>query len=354
MSLRLLAGNLAKEKIEKNGLTPDLVRLIVGASGGAKWLVLRGLDQFIFGEWMLGSKTETQLLGSSIGAWRMACAAQNDPATAFKRFHQAYFNYSYEKGQTQGKTTRDSYDTLSQFLPPEFCAEAISNPMRQLNIMAVRCKGLTASDKVIVQALGLMAAASANVISRNALGKFYQRALFQSAAGGLDVDHFDGFDLVKGQLSAENLHDALMASGSIPFVTDAITDIAGIVPGAYRDGGIIDYHWDINWDVGDGIVLYPHFYPYIIPGWFDKSIKRTAKSTLSNVLILAPSEEFVASLPYGKIPDRRDFLHMEDDERLNYWNYTCEQSYQLADEMSELLNDHNKLMDALEDITPNY
>ena len=349
-SLRLLVGTNARNKIEKNGLTPDIVRLIVGASGGAKWLVLRGLDQFVFGKWMLQANTETQLLGSSIGAWRMACAAQNDPAAAFNRFHQAYFDYSYEKGQSQGKTTRDSYDTLAQFLPADLCAEAVSNPLRQLNIMAVRCKGLTASDNKLPQALGLIAAAGGNAVSRAVLGKFYDRALFKSQAGGLDSGHFKGFSLVEGQLSANNLHDALMASGSIPFVTDAIANIEGIEAGVYRDGGIIDYHWDIDWDVEEGIVLYPHFYPHVIPGWFDKSIKRKAISTFNNVLLLAPSDEFVASLPGGKIPDRRNFLHMDDEDRLKYWNYTCQESYRLADELDGMLNDHGKLMDALENI----
>lgn len=349
-TLRLLAGARAREKIESGGLTPDLVKLVVGASGGSKWLVLRGLDQFIFGEWLVKSTNETQLLGSSIGAWRMACAAQNNPAEAFNRFHEAYFNYRWKQGQSLDKTTDDSYDTLSEFLPFEFCHEAVSNAKRQLNIMAVRCKGLTASNNTILQSLGLFSAVGANAVSRSALGAFYERALFKSEAGGLDNSHFTGFDLVEGQLSKENLHDALMASGSIPFVTHAITDIKGIKEGSYRDGGIIDYHWDINWDVGEGIVLYPHFYPHITPGWFDKSIKRKARSAFENVLLLTPSEEFVASLPGGAIPDRRNFIHMSDEERLKFWNHTCRESYRLADEMSELLNDHNRLMDQLENI----
>ena len=349
-SLRLLAGKKARDKIEKNGLTPDLISLIPGASGSAKWLVLRGLDQFIFGEWLVQSKTETQLIGSSIGAWRMACAAQNDPGAAFNRFHEAYFNYPYEIGQSQEQTRRDSYETLSQFLPPDLCDEAVSNPMRQLNIMAVRCKGLTSSTNKVPQILGLIAAAGANSLSRKALGAFYERALFKSKAGGLDAHHLKGFGLVEGQLSATNLHDALMASGSIPFVTPAVTNIEGIAEGAYRDGGIIDYHWDIDWDMDDGIVLYPHFYPHVVPGWFDKAIRRTATSSFDNVLILAPSDEFVAALPYGQIPDRRNFTQMDNNTRLTYWERTCEESYRLADELCDLLNNQNKLMDSLENI----
>lgn len=349
-SLRILAGAKARQKIKNNGLTPDMVRLVVGASGAAKWLVLRGLDQFIFGDWLMRSTTETQLIGSSIGAWRMTCAAQNDPGAAFNRFHDAYFDYSYEVGQTQDKTTKDSYRTLEQFLPKDLCDEAVSNPMRQLNIMAVRCKGLTASQKNLPQALGLLAAASANAVSRSALGRFYDRALFKSKAGGLDGHHFRGFGLVEGSLSASNLHDALMASGSIPFVTDAISDIDGIEPGVYRDGGIIDYHWDIDWDVGDGIVLYPHFYSHIVPGWFDKAIKRKPSSELDNLLILAPSDEFVASLPGGQIPDRRNFTQMDTKARLAFWDYCCKESYRLADELVELLNNQNKLMDTIENI----
>jgi hypothetical protein len=53
---------------------------------------------------------------------------------------------------------------------------------------------------------------------------------------------------------------------------------------------------------------------------------------LSDVLLLAPSPEFVAELPFGRIPDRRDFLRLagRDDERVAFWQKTVEMSTRLG------------------------
>jgi hypothetical protein len=54
---------------------------------------------------------------------------------------------------------------------------------------------------------------------------------------------------------------------------------------------------------GSEIVLYPHFSEHIVPGWLDKSMawRRAARgphrSWLDNVLIVAPSPEFLRTLP---------------------------------------------------------
>jgi hypothetical protein len=87
------------------------------------------------------------------------------------------------------------------------------------------------------------------------------------------------------------------------------------------DNGIIDYHFDFANCDGDGLVFYPHFSDQIVPGWFDKLLKRrTNTDQLDNVVIVAPSRDYIASLPYGKIPDRRDFKKMSQATRLTYWD----------------------------------
>ena len=35
--------------------------------------------------------------------------------------------------------------------------------------------------------------------------------------------------------------------------------------------------------------------------------------------MLAPSEAFIARLPYGKIPDRQDFVDLSNEEREKSW-----------------------------------
>ncbi len=55
------------------------------------------------------------------------------------------------------------------------------------------------------------------------------------------------------------------------------------------------------------------------------------------LLILAPTADFVARLPGGKIPDRNDFYRMPDTEREAAWRKVVAASQELADELRELL-----------------
>lgn len=55
-----------------------------------------------------------------------------------------------------------------------------------------------------------------------------------------------------------------------------------------------------------------------------------------NVFILCPSADWVASLPYGKIPDRKDFACLEDKERIRYWGEVIKRSEELAVKLDDL------------------
>jgi len=351
-ALSLIAGQSARDRIEQQGLSPDLVRVIAAASGSAKWLVLFGLDKYIFGDWLKGHREPVQLVGSSIGAWRMAVAAKPDPGPAFDNFLDNYFSYQYQKGMSAEDITRESYRSLEAYLGPDVRDSVVHNAMRQLNIVAVGGKGLCASQNRLAFGAGLGAAMLANRVSRERLAKYFDRILFKSAAGGIDTAHFsDAFKTTEATLTHANLHDAVMASGAIPFVTNPLTKIDGVPDGLYMDGGVIDYHFDVNWQLNDGIVLYPHFYRDITPGWFDKNLKRRAGAVgMDKVLLLAPSDDFVAKLPQGKIPERSNFTDMDGAGRLAYWRHTVDESHRMADELHELLQNHNKLMDRIETI----
>ncbi|TNE61321.1 MAG: patatin-like phospholipase family protein [Alphaproteobacteria bacterium] len=349
-ALRLIAGNTARKRIEEQGLTPDLVRMVVGASGGPKWLCLRGLDQFVFGEWLAHAKGPIDLVGSSIGAWRMACAAHPDAGRIFREFEENYFQFRKEDGSTPEAVSSSSYAILERVLSPEACEAIVSNPKRNLNIVAVRCLGATASQSRFWEGAGLLAAAAANAMHRPLLGNFFQRAVFHSGPSVAQSDAWADFGRIDVPLQAGALHDALMASGSIPFVIKAVKDIMGAPEGIYRDGGVIDYHFEVPWALDEGIVLYPHFYGHLVPGWFDKPLqKRRARGAiLDQQLILTPSDEFVASLPYGKIPDRKNFTDLEDHERWPYWRHVVDASYRLGDEFQALLENPDKLLSRLE------
>jgi len=144
------------------------------------------------------------------------------------------------------------------------------------------------------------------------------------------------------RLDAGNLAQAIVASGSIPFVLQAVHDIPGAPPGAYWDGGNTDYHLHLRYaSMAEGLVLYPHFQRQVVPGWLDKALRHRhhATAALDNVVLLAPHPDWVARLPGGKLPDRQDFKTFLADpaERMRRWQLALDASVQLADEAQALL-----------------
>jgi len=100
-----------------------------------------------------------------------------------------------------------------------------------------------------------------------------------------------------------------------------------------------DYHFDMDFHAGDGLVLYPHFSAEVIPGWFDKALpwRRAHAQHYDRVVLVTPSKEFVATLPNGKIPDRKDFEKLGADERIRCWRQVLKASERLADDFQELV-----------------
>ena len=352
-ALSITAGKQARRLIEKQGLTPELIQCVAAASGSAKWLVLAGLDRYIFGEWLQDASHPIALFGSSIGAWRMAVAAKEDPKAGFNAFIEDYVNYKYIPGMTAAEITEESYRVLGKFLNQKDREAIVNNSARPLHIIAARGKGLCGVQNKAAVSLGFFSAFLANMVSRKSLRYSFERFIFYSGNECRATKHFedDGFPTQAVALTSDNLHDAVMASGAIPFVLDPIFKIDGAKNGPYYDGGILDYHFDVAWQLKEGIVLFPHFYGDITPGWFDKVIKRKAKpSRLDNVLLLSPSEQFVAALPGGKIPQRQNFKDMDEETRINFWRHTVAESERLADEFKELLENQNKLMDCMKTV----
>ena len=84
-ALRIYAGPKALAHIREHGLRPEHVGVIPGAAGGPKGLILGPLDRFLFGEWLPQSSQSVDLVGASIGAWRMATACLHQPVQALHR-----------------------------------------------------------------------------------------------------------------------------------------------------------------------------------------------------------------------------------------------------------------------------
>jgi len=339
-SLTLLAGPDAYRLIRDRGLRAEDVDIIPGASGGAKWLVLGGLDRYLFGEFFAKPRERPlHLIGSSIGSWRMACLAQRDPVAALGRGHQAYiYEQRYASKPSTAEVTAVLGRALDLMLGPTGVDEILSHAWARLHIITTEGRGLAASARRPVLLAGLVLAVAGNLISRRSLALQMRRWIFHSAGDDTPFAHVSDLPTTHAPLTRANLRDVLLASGSIPLVLDGVR-IPDAERGVHWDGGVLDYHLDLDFGSGSGLVLYPHFYSHVVPGYFDKALRwrRASAANFRRALLIAPSERFVASLPGGKIPDRRDFYTMPESERMRRWQAVVDASEALGQELKELV-----------------
>ena len=333
------AGRSAYESIRKHGFSPASIGTIAGASGGAKWLVLSQLDRVIFQDIVPRLRGPVHLIGSSIGAWRFACYAQSDPASAIARFEAAYLEQRYSVKPDIAEITAKTREILTQVLGVNGVAEILSNPVFRPHIVVVRARHLASSEQPLLLGTSLLAAAVLNALNRKTLNLFFERTLFSDPRDASPSYSASKFPTQRVALSTSNLENSIVASGSIPLVLKGVRDIAGAVPGVYRDGGIIDYHLDLPQSAPDRLALYPHFYDHVVPGWFDKKLpwRSAGPANLERTILISPSREFISRLPNGKIPDRTDFRYFTHENRLRAWRGAVAACKELADELHEVI-----------------
>ena len=333
------AGARAYDTIRKHGFEPELIGSLAGASGGAKWLVLSQLDRVVAGEILPRLEAPVHTIGTSIGAWRFACYTQRDPLAAIDRFEEAYVEQTYSEKPDRAEITRKSTEILHEVIPDAEVGFMLEHPVLRMHVMTVRSRHALASESTPVLLAGLMTTASLNAVSRRSLGLFFERALFHDERDRPPFLGLEGFPLQEVPMTTENLKRVVLATGSIPLVLEGVADVPGAKPGVYRDGGVIDYHLDLPHSHDERLALYLHFYDYLKPGWFDKKLgwRQASAENTANTLLVSPSAEFVASLPYGKIPDRHDFADYPERERIQAWREVVNACEELADEFNEVL-----------------
>ena len=341
-SFIIKAGPKALALIRDEGLRPERVRVLAGAAGGPKWLVLYHLDRLLFGHFFKGRSKPLHLIGSSIGAWRFAALSQRDSLEALDCFRDAYIHQTYATAPTAAEVTAESRRVMDGYLPDEAIPGVLTHPWCRMNMLAVRCRHLVALENKPGMALGLAGAVVSNLIARRHLALFFERTLFHDPRALPPLAGRDTIPFTHTTLGAENFKDALLASGSIPLVMSGVPDIAGARPGTFRDGGMIDYHMDLPYRVPDDeIALMPHYTDRIVPGWLDKPLswRKPAADHMANVVMVAPTKEFVQQLPNAKIPDRTDFkiYFQKDRERFGAWDKTVEMCRRPAEAFMELV-----------------
>jgi len=353
-ALQIFAGPRARRQLAEQGLRPEAVRIIPAAAGGPKGLILKHLDQFIFGEWLAKSQQEVHLLGASIGAWRMsaACLAHTpgEVADVFERLAQDYVHQRYDSEPGKAPSADTVSRTFALALDAVFGGreqQVLSHPRWRLHLFTSRGRGLLSRERRGLTPLGYLCAFAANALSRQAMQAWLERVVFSDPRAPLPLDLGD-YRSEQVALQPGNLQASLLASCSIPFWLRAVSEIAGARAGAYWDGGMTDYHLHLNYasmvkgrDGGaSGLVLYPHFQRHVVPGWLDKGLKHRHRSSpfLDNVVLLAPHPDWVKQLPRGKLPDRADFQHYGDDvnARATAWLRAIGESARLRDEFAAL------------------
>ncbi len=352
-ALRIYAGPRARLFIEQNGLVPAHVGVVPAAAGGPKGLVLGPLDRLIFGHWLKDSTHPVDLVGASIGAWRIATACLAHPAQALAQLERDYIAQHHPLPPGQKRlTANDISDRFAQNLRAFYAGDRVeqllNHPRYRLHIVASRGRRLLSRESGTFRTVaGYMAAYAANAVGRQHLGRWMERVVFSSrdANGKPFALPFDASDFITHQvgLDGHNFMAALQASCSIPFMLRAVDQIAGAPDGAYWDGGLTDYHLHLQYRASSEspLVLYPHFQRAVIPGWLDKAWKRrhVYSTALQDMVVLAPDPEWVSRLPNGKLPDRNDFTHYGQDleGRMRVWNAAVGEAQQLAEDFAQWL-----------------
>ncbi|MDB5933095.1 MAG: lysophospholipase [Massilia sp.] len=332
-------------RLRSHGLQAADVGVVPAAAGGPKGLIFQALDQYLFGGWLASAPRQRTLIGSSIGAWRMAAACQADPVAAFARLGELYSGQRYS-----AKPSQQEIDAVCQQLLLNFVGghehDILNHPYHRLHMLTVRGLGpLAAPQGRQAELRGFAGAALRNLASRDRLAGILERVVMGDTRDDSAWlrERFDGFSTHFAALTSDNLASALLASGSLPLVMQPVRSLAGAPPGHYWDGGIIDYNLALPYSRLDGdLVLYPHFSEHIVPGWLDKAMpwRRTARGPrrgwLDNVIVIAPTPAFLRRLPRGKLPDRKDFTHygLDHDERIRNWQLAIGEGQRLRDDFA--------------------
>jgi hypothetical protein len=319
------AGPRALRHLLDRGLAAGDIGCMPAAAGGPKGLALLPLDRLLLQHGWLPDTVPVEFIGASVGAWRMTALAQARPLAALDRVQHAYVHeQSYGK-----RPTPPEVSTVCRriALAARGAGELLLRPGARLSIMTSRARGpLHGRDSRFAFGRAVLS----NAVSRSRLAGYLERVVFQAGAGPsvFDGEAFDAFGLVRVALDSTNAVDALLASGTIPTLASPVRDIAGAPAGLYWDGALVDYHLLLPYarnGADDCIVFYPHFNDFVTPGWLDKHLpwRRSPRAHpwLDDMLLVAPSPAFLATLPHGKLPDRQDFYRFGPDHagRIRAW-----------------------------------
>jgi hypothetical protein len=350
--IRIKAGKRAYKIIKDGGFKFDSVSTYFGPAVGPRWLLASGFDLTLLKGGFLSRSKAVNLVGSSAGAWRFAAWLQPEALQCYHKLLEAYINVRYSREDTPATVLEKNIAVINEYLEDDALPFALANKKYRLTIITARARNLVASEIRWLQKLGLAACYLFNRISRNNIYHFAERIVFHNSSMPPPFCLQPQFRGRYVRINEINFKYAVMASGAIPLVVAGVRNIYGAPRGIYRDGGLIDYNLTHQFAAQENeIVLFFHHQERIIPGWLDKNLMHRIpdEETLSNVLMVFPSQSFVEKLPGEKIPERADFLAYLDDQetRIKNWYKAVELSAPLGDDFIELV-ESGKIKDMVE------
>lgn len=350
--LRIKAGKRAYAVLQDGGFSFDLITTYFGPATGPRWLIAGGFDLTLIKSGLLGQKWPLLLAGASAGAWRFAAWMQPEAEKSYQALMEAYITSVYTPKDTPDTINASLRTILNAAIEDDALPFALANRKYRLAIITARAKHLTASESKGIQWMGFALGFLMNAAHRSLLDRFAERIVFYTGpkppAFALQPD-FAGRHV---PLSEVNFKAALVASGAIPLVVAGVRNIYGAPNGVYRDGGLTDYHLTRSYGINDTdlTLLFLH-QERIIPGWLDKRLtkRQPPPEALENVVMVYPSDNLIAKLPQGKVPDREDFHTYMDHPatRIKNWRQAAAQCAHLGEVFLELV-ESNKIRDVVE------
>jgi len=350
--LCIKAGEYACERIRDGNFSLDAFAGYAGPAVGPRWLIASGFDLTLLKEKALGRLRPLTLVGASAGAWRFAAWIQPEAEKSYRQLLEAYITTTYTRADKPLSIRKSLAAIINKTIENDALPFALNHRDYRLAIVTARAKNLTAAGNIFLQRLGFAFSFLGNALSRSLLYTFFERVVFYSGPKHPAFTLHPKFRGVCVPLNKTNFKSVLVATGAIPLIVTGVRDIFGAPRGIYRDGGLIDYHLAGNYGAkeNDLTLLFLH-QDRLIPGWLDKRLtsRKPSAGDLKNVVLVYPSNDFIATLPSGKVPDREDFVTFIDDPetRIANWRQAVATAEPLGEIFLELVAS-GKIKDVIE------
>ena len=197
----------------RDGFSAADVRTLIAPATGPKWLVSAGFDRALVRGGVLAHGAPVLLAGASAGAWRAIVMSCRDPLAAHERLLEEYVTKVFTRAHTPEQIGDDYRATLARVISRADAEHALSHPY----LRARAARGAR-------QGLGRRARRGAEARARRGRGRARVRAATRRCSSSRRCSRrrtcraqwLARAGTRHAELTADNLHDVALASGSVP------------------------------------------------------------------------------------------------------------------------------------------